>query len=96
MSTEVNVRLLGVLRGASGKGQVSVKLEKPTVRQLMQKLAETLPGEAKKLLADSSVGYVHPNLLVLVNGKEISALKGLETQIKKDDEVIVIPVSHGG
>ncbi len=96
MNIEINVKLLGVLRGVSGKSCITIGLENPTVRKMMQKLVETLPGEAKKLLADSSAGYVHPNLLVLINGKEISALKGLETQIKEDDEVIVIPVSHGG
>ena len=96
METKVNIRLLGVLRGVSGKDRISVKLEKPTVHKMMQKLAVSLPREARKLFADSSFNGLHPNLLILVNGKEISALKGLETQIKEDDEVVVIPVSHGG
>ena len=96
MGTEVNIKLLGVLRGVSGKKHISLKLEKPTVRKMMQKLAESLPREAKKLFADSSFSDIHPNMLILINGKEISALKGLETQIKQDDEVVVIPVSHGG
>ena len=62
----------------------------------MQKLADSLPKEAKKLLLNPELDYLRPNMLILINGKEISVLKGLETEIKEDDEVIVIPVSHGG
>jgi molybdopterin converting factor small subunit len=35
-------------------------------------------------------------MLVLVNGKEISVLDRLETLIKDGDEVVFIPVVHGG
>jgi molybdopterin converting factor small subunit len=31
-----------------------------------------------------------------VNGKEISVLQGLETVIKDGDEVVFVPVLHGG
>jgi molybdopterin converting factor small subunit len=34
--------------------------------------------------------------LILVNGKEISVLKGLETVLKEGDEILLIPVIHGG
>lgn len=96
METKVNVKLLGVLRGVSGKNRIWLKLQKPTVRKMMQKLADSLPKEAKKLLLNPELDYLRPNMLILINGKEISVLKGLETEIKEDDEVIVIPVSHGG
>ncbi len=66
------------------------------MRKMMKKLGETLPNEAKKLFESPSNSDSHSNMLVLVNGKEISALKGLETRIAEEDEVVVIPVSHGG
>jgi len=31
-----------------------------------------------------------------VNGKEISVLKGLETLVSDGDEVVLVPVTHGG
>lgn len=96
METKVNIKLLGVLRGVSGKSHISLKLEKPTVRKMMQKLGESLPNEARRLFVDSSISDSQSNMLVLINGKEISALKGLDTRIVEDDEVVVIPVSHGG
>jgi MoaD family protein len=96
LETKVNIKLLGVLHGISGKSRITLKLEKPTVRKMMQKLADSLPKEAKKLLVNPEVNDPQPNMLILINGKEISVLKGLETQLKENDEVVLIPVSHGG
>jgi len=92
----VNVRLLGVFRGLSEKGRITLKLEQPTVKKVIQKLAESLSVEAKRLLVDPELNDPRPNALILVNGKEISVLNGLETEIKEGDEVTLIPVSHGG
>ena len=36
------------------------------------------------------------NFIILVNGREISVLSGLETKLHEGDEVTIIPVSHGG
>jgi molybdopterin converting factor small subunit len=34
--------------------------------------------------------------LIIVNGREINTLKGLETKVKDGDLVAFIPVAHGG
>lgn len=96
MTTKVNVRLLGVFREFSGKSRVTLKLEQPTVRKVIEKMADSLSVEAKRLLVDPELNDPRPNTLILVNGKEIGVLKGLETEIKEGDEVTLIPVSHGG
>jgi MoaD family protein len=96
MNAKVNVRLLGVFRGVSGKSRVTLEIEHPTVRKVIKQLSESLSAEAKRLLLDPELNDPRPNALILVNGKEISALKGLETEIKEEDEVVIVPVSHGG
>jgi molybdopterin converting factor small subunit len=35
-------------------------------------------------------------VLVLVNGREISVLDGVDTEISPGDQVAFLPVSHGG
>lgn len=67
----------------------SVELEeKETVSELMHKLkAEFFAG---KEFADES------SLLIMVNGKEISVLNGLKTELKDKDTLKLIPASHGG
>ncbi len=96
MTVSVKVRLFGVFRGLSDKSQLSLKIEEPTVRNVIETLAESLSTEARRLLIDPELNDPRPNALILLNGKEINVLKGLETEVKEDDEVTLIPVSHGG
>lgn len=96
MTVNVKVRLLGVFRGFSGKSQLSLKLEQATVRNVIQTLAESLSTEARRLLIDPELNDPRPNALILLNGREISVLRGLETEVGEGDEITLIPVSHGG
>jgi len=92
----INVRLLGVFRGLAGKDQLMLKIECATIRDVVQALAESLPKEARAMLIDPELNDPRQNALVLLNGREISVLKGLETTISDGDEVTFIPVAHGG
>jgi molybdopterin converting factor small subunit len=92
----VRVRLLGIFRGFFNTNQLSIELEQATIRQLIQTLVEPLPIEARKLVIDPELNDPRPNSLILLNGKEISVLKGLDTEMREDDEVTLIPISHGG
>lgn len=96
MAVNVNVRLLGVFRVFSGKDSVSLKLEKPVVREAVEKITDLLSSGNKRMLIDPELNDPRPNALILVNGKEISVLKGLETEVKEGDRIILIPISHGG
>jgi len=97
MGIHVKVRLLGVFRGLSGRGQLPIELEKPAVvREVVQKLVESFPPEFNRVLIDPELNDPRPNALIFVNGKEVGVLEGLETEVKEGDEIVLIPVSHGG
>lgn len=96
MTVKVKVRLLGVFRGLFGKSEIDLKLRQTTVRSVVQTIATSLSKEARGLLIDAELNDPRPNALILLNGKEISVLKGLETEVKEGDEVTLVPVSHGG
>ena len=96
MAANVNVKLLGVFRIFYGKDKVSLSLEEPTVREAVEKIAASLAPESKRMLIDPELNDPRPNALILVNGKEISVLKGLETGVKEGDQIVLIPMSHGG
>ncbi|MBS7616607.1 MoaD/ThiS family protein [Candidatus Bathyarchaeota archaeon] len=92
----LTVRFVGSLRGISGKSKITLKLDKETVlTQVIKKLTKDFPM-LEKALIDFEQGELRPNTLILVNGKEISVLKGLETMLRDGDEVVFVPVSHGG
>lgn len=93
----VKVKLLGVFRGLSGRSRLSIEVDEPTVmRKLVEKLAVSFSPEFKRVLVDPELDDPRPNTLILVNGREISVLDGLATEICHGDEVVLIPVSHGG
>jgi len=97
MPVKVRIRLMGVFRGLSGKSQFQIELEeRDVIRKVVQKLAEAFSPEFRQALIDPELNDPRPNALILVNGKEISALGGLGTMVSDGDEVVIVPVSHGG
>ncbi len=97
MSVKVEVRLLGIFQRLTGRKTYHARLQEPaTVRQLITKLAEFFPEEFKQVLIDSHLDDPRPNALIVIGGKEIGALQGLDTEVKVDDKIVLIPRIHGG
>lgn len=92
----VTFKFLGGFRNISGKSKIRLEFKTPvSLREAIKKMTEELPA-LQKALIDRELGDPRPNSLILVNGKEISILNGLETVLKDGDEVVFIPVLHGG
>jgi molybdopterin converting factor small subunit len=93
----VNVKFLGIFQRLSGKKQLELKLQEPsTIQDVMAKLLQVLSDDFKDVLVDAQLNDPRPNALILVDGKEISALQGLETEVKDSQEIILLPMVHGG
>jgi molybdopterin synthase sulfur carrier subunit len=92
----VTVNFIGIFRTISGKSKLTIKIEKAIpLREAIEKIVEEKPN-LKRVLIDPELEDPRPNALILVNGREISVLKGLETLLKDGDEVVFVPVIHGG
>jgi MoaD family protein len=92
----VTVKFIGTLRGISGKEKLTIELEKEmSLSELVKKIVEREP-KLKRALIDPELEDPRPNALILVNGREISVLNGLETVVRDKDEVVFVPVIHGG
>ncbi|MEM2876347.1 MAG: MoaD/ThiS family protein [Candidatus Bathyarchaeia archaeon] len=93
----VKIRVYGVFRKISGIDEMSVSIGKEpmSLKTLLDELRHSFP-EFFRALIDSELSDPRPNALILINGKEIGVMNGLETLINDKDEVVVIPVSHGG
>ena len=96
MGIRVEVRLLGVFRGLAGIDRLSLEVKGSNVKNVIRVLAGSFPTEAKRLLIDADLGDPRPNTLILLNGREISVLNGLATEVADGDEITLIPVVHGG
>lgn len=92
----VNVKFIGSFRSLSGKNGLALKVENAApLREVVEKIVEELP-KLENVLIDAGGEGLKTSMLVLVNGKEISVLNGFETAIKDGDEVVFVPVVHGG
>ena len=97
MVISVEVRFLGTFQRLSGKKRFKLNLEEPaTVKKVIMKLTETFSSEFKRVLVDSQLDDPRPNALILVGGKEINVLQGLETEVKDAEEIVLVPMVHGG
>ncbi|TET64812.1 MoaD family protein [Candidatus Bathyarchaeota archaeon] len=93
---EVTVRFIGVFRTISGKSKLTIEYgDMPNVKKAVEKIVEELP-KLKGVLIDADLQDPRPNTLILLNEREISILNGLETTLKNGDEIVFVPVSHGG
>ncbi len=92
----ITVKFVGALRHVSGAGQLELNCEESiSVSDLVTKITDDAP-DLKRSLIDLQLKDPRLNALILVNGKEISVLNGLETKLKDGDEVVFVPVVHGG
>jgi molybdopterin synthase sulfur carrier subunit len=92
----VTVRFIGSLRASAKKSKLSIEFGKTvSLREIIKRIVEEQP-KLKRALIDPEVDDPRMNSLMLVNGKEISVLDGLDTKLKDGDELILIPVVHGG
>ena len=92
----ITAKFVGAFRSISGKSKFTLKLENVVpLREVVKKIVEELP-KLKRVLIDLELEDPRPNTLILVNGKEISVLNGLDTMLEDEDEVVFVPVVHGG
>jgi len=94
----VRVILYGVLRTTANVGRLELEVDTGTsVRQLVTKLVHMIARtEFEKSLIDPDSQDPRPNALIIISGTEIGALNSLDTTLKEGDEVLFLPVVHGG
>jgi len=93
---EVTLRFLGVFKKAYGNSQTLIKIRKNEKLEAVIKKVYKASPNLKHVLIDPELDTPLSNAVILVNGKEISLLNGLETKLKDKDEIVFIPVIHGG
>jgi molybdopterin synthase sulfur carrier subunit len=93
---KVNFKFVGSFRNITNKSKVVMELDEGAkLKEALKRIIEEFP-KIERALIDPELGDPRPNTLIVINGREISVLKGLETVLKNGDEVVFIPVSHGG
>jgi molybdopterin synthase sulfur carrier subunit len=92
----ITVKFVGAFRYFLGADELALDYKGyVSIGELVNGLVKEVP-DLKRSLIDRQLKDPRPNALILVNGREIGVLNGLETKLKDGDEIVFVPVVHGG
>ena len=91
---DIKVRVFGDLKSVLGKSLILDVKEGATVRSLIHSLADKVDLKPGGLIGK----YIRDrgDIAILLNGRNIRLLVGLDTGLKNGDEVIFLPPAPGG
>ena len=88
----VRVRILGPLKEVSDRDVFELDVRRG---ESLLSILKMLPERLRDRVFDGE--ELAPDLLVLVNGVDVSCLGGIEeVNVVEEGEIVVIPVIHGG
>ncbi|MBI5667826.1 MAG: MoaD family protein [Chloroflexi bacterium] len=89
------IHLFATLRDLTSAKQIEVPFrDGQTVRELIQSVSQISPALADKMVNERGelTGLVH----VLVDGRNVEWLDGLDTTIRESDMLVFLPPAAGG
>jgi sulfur-carrier protein len=93
IEVSIAVRLPHLLRPAAG-GERQVEAEGTTIGEVLVHLQTAYPGMAGQVLTDG--GELHRFVNVYVNDDDVRYIGKLETKVRDDDVVSILPAVAGG
>lgn len=90
----VVVRLYGYFRECVGKREMNI--DGKTVEEVLNFLIENYEGFSELLLESENPMKIKPYVKVMVNGRGIEVLRGMNTKLNNDDAVVIFPPVGGG
>ena len=92
----VEVRFFTTLRDITQTKSEEVKVSSSTTVEDLVSLLSKKYGRRFREYVHDEKGQMRPHLQYLVNGRNITGLKGLKTILKNEDSVAIIPPVGGG
>ncbi len=93
----VKIHYIGLVKTYTNKTQEDLVLEDGTsLERLLERLAANFGKPFNPEVYDPAKREVKPMFMILVNGVVIGQLAGVDTKLKDDDTVMVMPLMTGG
>ena len=94
-TADKTIKLLAMLRTVAGAKELTVPLEAGcTVRDMVAAVGDACPPLGEKLIDEH--GQLSGGVQVMLNGRNVNWLAGLDTTIAADDELCILPMVGGG
>ncbi|MHA1783865.1 MAG: MoaD family protein [Candidatus Helarchaeota archaeon] len=94
MCAKVTIKLLLLLQEKIGKSQL--KYEAETAGELLSKFLNDYRKDFEEIKILDENGQFKQWMLILLNGRNIRFLDGLDTKLKDDDVIAISPPMAGG
>jgi molybdopterin synthase sulfur carrier subunit len=96
LTIKVTVRFFTSLREITGKKEDLLELPRSiSVDAVLRQLSKRYGKEFDDYMFDE-IGDVRGHLQVLINGRSVSTMQGLKTQLNDADQVAILPPVGGG
>ncbi|KKI00473.1 molybdopterin converting factor [Methanosarcina sp. 1.H.T.1A.1] len=93
---KVHIKFLATIREITGEPEIELEIHSgDTVEAVMSTLEHRYGIELKEATTGTTAGGI-PKIRILVNGRDMEFLSGLETELKAGDVMVLIPPVAGG
>jgi len=95
---KVSIYFYGVLKKLAGFSHIEVEVEdKISIKSLIKTIIRKVDKkEFTERFYDKDTEFIKPDIIVLINDRDINLLGRENTAIKDGDKVVFIPSIHGG
>jgi molybdopterin synthase sulfur carrier subunit len=92
--TEVTVKFFANFREVTGKGKIAIS-GVSNIKQLLNELVREFGQEFSDLIYESS-GKLRDSVNILINGRAIGFIGGIDAELKDGDTIAIFPPISGG
>jgi|Deesub1362A_J573_1020465.scaffolds.fasta_scaffold00018_208 molybdopterin synthase sulfur carrier subunit len=90
----MKIRFSSAFFNLTKEREVELELDDVPIKEVLNTLVERYGDEFKTRLLEGD--QVRRFVNIFVNGEDIRHLNGLDTYVKKDDEISILPAVSGG
>ena len=96
MDLRVEISFKGPISIVTGRRLVIELREKARVKDLILELNKAFLDKAREKRLEEVIQNLESQNLILIDGREISALEGVETPLREGDKITILNFTHGG